>query len=227
MDVVGYVRVSTDEQAKGGVSLASQREKVGLYCKLHDLALVEVIDDPGESAGSLDRPGLARVLAMLDEGRASGVVVAKLDRLTRSVTDLGRLLDLYFAEGPGKQLFSVADSIDTRSAAGRLVLNVLMSVSQWELETIRERTRAALAFKKSRNERVSGMIPFGRKLLDDGKTLVPAVEELAVIGIIQGLRGEGWPLRKIATELDDRGFPTRSGRPWTHTVVRDLSRRTA
>src|SRR5438309_2355161 len=78
MRVIGYVRVSTDEQASHGVSLAAQAEKVRAYCALYDLELVELIDDPGASAKTLDRPGLARALAALDRGEVEGLVVAKL-----------------------------------------------------------------------------------------------------------------------------------------------------
>ena len=86
--------------------------------------------DAGESAKSLDRPGLQRALGMLKAGEAEALLVVKLDRLTRSVVDLGTLVERYFA--PGKAaLLSVGEQIDTRSAAARLVLNVLASVSQW------------------------------------------------------------------------------------------------
>lgn len=89
------------------------------------------------------------------------MVVVKLDRLTRSVADWQLLIDDYFGERSGKQLFSVADSIDTRTAAGRLVLNVLLSVAQWERETTGERTREALRHKDSHRRTVrQGAIRF-------------------------------------------------------------------
>ena len=131
MKVIGYARVSTAEQASGGISLEAQEAKIRAYCDLHDLELVEVIIDGGESAKNLKRPGLQRGLAMLKKKTVGGLVVCKLDRLSRSVKDWNCLIDGYFGEKAGKQLFSVADSIDTRTAAGRLVLNVLMSVAQW------------------------------------------------------------------------------------------------
>jgi hypothetical protein len=113
------------------VSLHAQRAKVTAYAKLYDLELAEVTVDAGESAKHLDRPGLQRALGMLKRGEADALLVVKLDRLTRSVRDLGHLVEKYFA--PGKAaLLSVGEQIDTRSAAGRLVLNVLASVSQWE-----------------------------------------------------------------------------------------------
>src|SRR6476661_5883591 len=121
MRVIGYIRVSTDEQATGGQSLGAQRAKINDYARLYDLELVAVIEDAGVSAKSLNRPGLQKALAMLRSGKVDGLVIAKLDRLTRSVADWQTLIDDYFGERAGKQLFSVADSIDTRTAAGRLV----------------------------------------------------------------------------------------------------------
>ena len=98
MKVIGYVRVSTQEQADGGVSLAAQESKVRAYASLHDLDLVEVIIDAGESAKTIKRPGLQNALAMLKRGEASGMIVAKLDRLSRSVGDWNDLIDGYFGE---------------------------------------------------------------------------------------------------------------------------------
>jgi Resolvase, N terminal domain len=130
---IAYLRVSTDKQADRGVSLDAQRAKATAYAQLYDLDLCEVIVDAGESAKSLDRSGLQRALGMLKRGEAAALLVVKLDRLTRSVVDLGRLVEQYFA--PGKAaLLSVSEQIDTRSAAGRLVLNVLA----WEREAIGE-----------------------------------------------------------------------------------------
>jgi site-specific DNA recombinase len=151
--VVGYIRVSTEKQADSGLSLDAQRAKLTAYATALDLTLVAIVVDAGESAKTLDRPGLARVLAMLDAGEADGVLVAKLDRLTRSVRDLADLIERYFSERPTVRactLLSVADSIDTRTAAGRLVLNVLASVGQWEREVISERTTEALDVLKAR-----------------------------------------------------------------------------
>jgi len=148
--IVGYVRVSTLSQSESGLSIEAQVAKIRAYALATDADLVDVIIDAGVSAKSLDRDGLCAVLAMLDDGRADGVLVSKLDRLTRSVRDLGDLVDRYFAERCA--LLSVADSIDTRTAAGRLVLNVLGSVGQWEREVIGERTTEALAVKRSRGD---------------------------------------------------------------------------
>jgi DNA invertase Pin-like site-specific DNA recombinase len=155
---IAYLRVSTDKQADRGVSLDAQRAKLKTYAELYELDLVEVIVDAGQSAKSLDRPGLQRALAMLKAGEAEALLVVKLDRLTRSVVDLGTMVERYFA--PGKAaLLSVGEQIDTRSAAGRLVLNVLASVSQWEREAIGERTATAMQHKAKQGEYTGGWAP--------------------------------------------------------------------
>lgn len=216
--VVGYIRVSTEEQAGSGQSLEAQSNKLTLFCRLHDLDLVRIVEDPGISAKSLDRPNLLEAFRMIDAGEVAGLVVAKLDRLTRNVADLAEVLK-HFEEGRG-QLFSVADSIDTRTAAGRMVANILVTIAQWERETIVERTQEVMSLKRSKGERL-GEIPLGWRLGPDGRTLVPDPTELAAIGIIRQLAGAGYSLRGIATELDRIGIRTKKGKEkWAFSTVR-------
>lgn len=217
--VIAYVRVSTEEQAGSGQSLEAQRNKVTLFCQLHDLDLIQVIEDAGISAKSLDRPNLTAAFRMIDAGEVAGLVVAKLDRLTRNVADLGQILNHFTPIGPG-QLFSVADSIDTRTAAGRMVANILVTIAQWERETIVERTQEVMTLKRSKGERL-GEIPLGWQLGPDGKSLIPCPSELAAIGIIRSLAGAGYSLRGIASELDNLKIPTkRGGDKWAFSTVR-------
>lgn len=219
LKVVGYIRVSTNEQSTEGVSLAAQRAKIEAFAALHDLDLVGIHEDAGVSAKTLDRPALSRVLRMLRSGEAGGLVVAKLDRLSRSVRDWNILIDDHFGPTGGRQLFSVADSIDTRTAAGRLVLNVLMSVAQWEREAISERTKDALAHKRSMGERI-GAIPFGRSLDDDRRTLRDDPAELATLAMMGRWHVEGQSYRAIARELNERNIPAKGGGRWGHVTVK-------
>jgi site-specific DNA recombinase len=178
--IIAYSRVSTQDQSDHGVSLQAQRAKLAAYAGVYDLEVVEFIQDAGESAKSLNRTGLQRALEMLRNGQADGLAIVKLDRLTRSVGDFQTLIDGYFGEKAGKQLFSVSDSIDTRTAAGRLVLNVLLSVAQWEREATGERTKSALQHKISCRQRV-GKVRYGFDLGANGKSLVSnGVEQSAI-----------------------------------------------
>jgi len=206
---IAYLRVSTDKQADAGVSLDAQQDKARAYAALYDLDLVEVIVDAGESAKTLDRPGLQKALALLKTGKADALLVTKLDRLTRSVVDLGKLIETYFA--PGKAaLLSVSEQIDTRSAAGRLVLNILASVSQWERETIAERTRDAMRHKQANGEYIGGAAPYGFQLVN-GELVADAAEQ-GVIQQARELRDSGLSLAAVAKELDRRGIQARNGK---------------
>jgi site-specific DNA recombinase len=218
---VAYLRVSTDKQADRGVSLDAQRAKVAAYAELYDLELVEVVVDAGASAKTLDRPGLARALGMLRKGgEADALLVVKLDRLTRSVRDLGELVERHFA--PGKAaLLSVGEQIDTRSAAGRLVLNVLASVSQWEREAIGERTAAAMQHKAACGEFTGGEAPFGWRVVDE--LLEPVESEQTVIAEARRLRAAGLSLRAVARELDAVGMRSRTGRPFAAVQVQRMT----
>ncbi|HEV3255728.1 MAG TPA: recombinase family protein [Gemmataceae bacterium] len=226
MEVIGYVRVSTEEQASSGQSLGAQRAKLQAYAALYELELVGIIEDAGESGKSLNRPGLQAALAMLRKGEAGGLLIAKLDRLTRSVGDWQDLIEGYFGDRAGKQLLSVQDCIDTRTAAGRLVLNVLLSVAQWEREAIGERTRDALQHKIAKGERC-GRVRFGFDLAADGKMLVPNAAEQGAIGLMRELRAAGHSYPAIAAALDARGLSTKGGKPWLPMTVRNILKRTA
>jgi site-specific DNA recombinase len=221
---IGYVRVSTEEQAQTGVSLDAQRDKISMFVKLHGLDLVGMASDEGVSAGSLDRPALTEALASLDAREACGLIVAKLDRLTRNVRDLGNLIDRYFGANVGHNLVSVDGSIDTRSASGRMVLNVLTSTSQWELETIRERTQAAMDHKRSKGE-VIGTVPYGFTREPGSNRLVFSLEENETIEVIHKLHVLGLSLRTIAAHLTGLGRPTKRGRPWAASTIRELLKR--
>jgi DNA invertase Pin-like site-specific DNA recombinase len=119
-------------------------------------------------------------------------------------------------------LVSVAESLDTSSAAGRLVLNIMTAVSQWEREAIGERTRDAMCHKRSNGERV-GNIAYGYRLAADGRHLEEDLAEQAVLAEIRRLRRAGATLRGIAAILNQRAFQTRRGTAWRlESVVRVL-----
>src|SRR5271154_3266577 len=201
MQAIGYVRVSTDRQAEQGVSLESQEAKIRAMATVQSAELLEVIVDGGESAKSLNRPGLQRLLALINAGKVQAVIVAKLDRLTRSVKDLCGLLELF--EKRKVALISVAEALDTGSAAGRLVITIMGGVSQWEREAIGERTRDALRHKRSKGERV-GNIEFGYRLSSDLRHLETDPTEQTALAAIQDLRRQGHTLRGIAAILNSR-----------------------
>jgi DNA invertase Pin-like site-specific DNA recombinase len=218
---VGYCRVSTESQADRGVSLDVQADKIRAMATVQDSELIDIIVDGGESGKSLQRPGIQQMIALVDRRDVQVVIIAKLDRLTRSVRDLGELLERF--QRRGVALVSVGESLDTGSAAGRLVLNVMASVSQWEREAIGERTRDALRHKKALGHRV-GAVPFGFALAHDGRTLIQHPPEQSILKAIANHRRQGLSLRQVAQELNRDGFTTRCGGPWRHEYVLNLLR---
>jgi len=218
MKAIGYVRVSTDEQAKSGLGLEAQIAKIKAYAELFDIELTEIIMDEGISGKTLDRAGLQKAIKMLKEKKAEGMVIAKLDRLTRYVPDLGTLVSTVFDKA---ELYSVSEQINTKNAAGRLVLNVLVSVAQWERETICERTKDALQAKKARGEKTGGNVPFGFNVIN-GK-LIRNEEEQSIISEIKKLKESGLSLRKIAEALNGRGIATKNGKAWTAVQIQRIA----
>ena len=211
MPVVGYVRVSTDRQAEKGVSLDAQRAKLAAYAQLYGLNLVAIVGDEGASGTTINRPGLHKALNMLKAGEAEALLVVKLDRLVRSLYKLGKLLEEYFSDGRWS-LLSVGENIDTRTPGGRLVLNVLGSVAQWETETISLRISEALQFKIKKGGAVGGPAPYGfRKVGTDIKTLDSVGEEQAIIQEARRLRASGLSLRKVSKALEVNGHLSRDG----------------
>lgn len=226
MRVIGYIRVSTEEQASDGVSMRAQADKIRLYCQLHDHELLRIVEDPGASGKTLDRPGLRSVLTELrakGKDAAEGIVIAKLDRLTRSLRDWSDLIEEFFDERARRRrsLFSVGDSIDTMTAAGRLILNVLMTVAQWEREIIAERTRDTLQSKIRRGERC-GKVRFGYDLADDGVNLVPNAREQEAIGMMKAWKAQGRTYRDLVKLLDDLGIDTKEGGIWRPATIRQI-----
>ena len=215
---IAYLRVSTDKQATEGVSLDAQKAKVMSYASLYGIEIVEVVTDAGLSASNLKREGMAKARAMIASGEADGILAVKLDRLTRSVMDLGVLLAEF--EKHGANIWLVDEQIDTRTANGRMVLNVLMSVSQWEREIIKERTCNAMAFKRSKGDRL-GAVPRGSRVDAEGN-LVEDEREQLVIARARDLRASGATLKVVTSTLAEEGHVTRRGKPYALSSVASM-----
>ncbi len=217
---IAYIRVSTEDQAAEGCSIDAQRAKLEAWCFANDYELLEVFTDAGLSGGRADnRPGLQ---AAIDTACKTGaaLVVYSLSRLARSTRDtllIGERLDK-----AGADLVSLSERIDTTSAAGRMVFRMLAVLAEFEKDQVSERTKMALAHKKSKSERV-GTIPYGFDLSADGVSLVKNESEQAVILQIQELRAAGESYRAIACELQKRGILTKGGKAeWNHNTIRSV-----
>jgi DNA invertase Pin-like site-specific DNA recombinase len=200
--VVGYVRVSTDEQAVSGLGLAAQRAAIEAECARRGWGLVAIHED-ALSGKSLDRPGMAAALAAVESGAASAIVVAKLDRLSRSLSDFAGLM--VRARAGRWNLVAVDLGIDLATAAGEFMANVMASAAQWERRIIGQRTKDALAVKRAQGARL------GRP------QMVPA-------DLVARLRtaheaGSGWSA--LARQFNAEGVPTaHGGSRWYPSTVR-------
>lgn len=222
--LVAYYRVSTRGQAEDGLSLDVQREQIHQYAALRKAEIVAEYQDAGRSAGRLDRPGLDAALKTLEEGQANGLICLKLDRLTRSVADLGHLLKNYFGPNSPYDLIVVLDQIDTETANGRLTANVLMSVAQWEREITAERTRIVREDKRAKGEYLGGAVPFGYRVekRNGVRVLAPDEDERATMKMAADLRSGGLSYEKIASILEAKGVMIRGKKPTRQTVWRML-----
>jgi site-specific DNA recombinase len=219
---IGYARVSSEEQAQHGYSIDAQIAKIRAYGELYDLELVDIIIDAGISAKNLKLPGLTDCLELLASGEVDALVIFKLDRLTRSMKDWQYLIDRYFSEKAGRALLSVSDQINTRSASGRLCLNMLMSIAQWEREITGERTSIALKHKQSQGDFV-GKPAYGSKVVDQ-KLVVDADEKLVVDEIVQ-MKANCKTLHQICDELNNRKILSKRGGIWYPTSVKNVLQR--
>ncbi len=206
------------------MSLDAQRERIRAYCAMCGIDLLEIISDD-LSGKSLERPGLKKALRMLDQGKANAIIVVKLDRLTRSVLDLGVLLQQYFLQ-ERFYLLSVTESLDTRNAMGRFVLYILALIAQWEREAISERTRDAMRHLKAQGVSL-GRAPFGcryAKALDDRgrRVFEPDEQEQKVIAHIVALHEEGMSNEEISLALNSEKIPSPRGKEWHRVVVHRL-----
>ena len=219
-----YCRVSTDEQATEGVSLAAQESKLRAYCTLRGLDVAAVVIDAGVSAGKpLDaREGGRRVLDAVRSGEAGAVVAFKLDRLFRNAADCLTVVDAWDRSGVALHLVDMGgQALDTSTAMGRFFLTVMAGAAEMERNLIRERTTAALAHKRSCGERTGG-IPYGFHLDTDGVHLVEDPAEQEVMGAARELRAGGLSLRKVGAALAGRGMLPRNGKGWHAETVKAL-----
>jgi DNA invertase Pin-like site-specific DNA recombinase len=195
MIVHGYVRVSSGEQAETRLGLDAQRAAIARACGERGYTLDWFFEDAGLSGSSTRRPALQELLRVIRRGE--GLMVAKLDRLSRSVHDFAGLVKV--AQREGWVPVCLDPDLDLATPNGRLVANLVVSVSQWEAEVTGQRTREALAAKVARGERIGGT-----PLITGG-----LAEE------IRSLRAGGLTLREICADLEARGVPTpRGGVRW-------------
>src|SRR4051794_33828861 len=205
-----YTRVSTDQGLDQEFnSLDAQYEASSAYIKSQAHAGWTLIrsryDDGGYSGGSTDRPDLQRLLDDIRLRKIDIIVVYKVDRLTRSLADFAKLVELFDAHGVS--FVSVTQQFNTTTSMGRLTLNVLLSFAQFEREVTSERIRDKIAASKRKGLWVGGMVPLGYRLTD-GKLLIVETEAEQVRSIFRRYLELG-SVNRLAVDLRERGFRTK------------------
>jgi len=218
---VGYIRVSTEEQASEGVSLAAQRAKIEAWCTLNDCHLLDVHMDSGMSGGRSDnRPGLQDALEDVCNTK-SVLVVYSLSRLARSTRDTIAIADKL--DKAGCDMVSLSEKIDTTSASGKMIFRMMAVLAEFERDQVSERTKMAMAHKRARGENL-GTVPYGYSC-HDGVKLVINEWEQSGIQLMRDLRSKGFTLQAIGDELEKKGYKTRRGRPWSRMTISDIIER--
>ena len=213
---IGYIRVSTQDQAAEGVSLEAQRAKIEAWCAVSDYELVAVYEDAGISGARMDgRNGLHA--ALKSAGKGAALVTYSISRLARSTRDMLEIAEQL--ERKGADLVSLTERIDTTSAAGRMIFRMLAVMAEFERDVIAERTRNALAHKKATGE-VYAPTPFGYEAVEG--RLREVKSEARIVAEILKRRAAGDTLAEIAEDLNARGVPGKRGGRWYPSTVRYL-----
>lgn len=226
MQVVGYTRVSTQEQALEGMGLAAQRGRIEAWCAATGAELTGVVEDAGVSGTKTlgERPGGAQIAEMLRQRRptVAAVVVARLDRLGRDASETLALIGTFATGSVG--LVSVADRIDFSTPQGKAMAGVSAIFAELERDLIAQRTSEALRELRAQG-RAYGPVPFGFRRVGDA--LVAQSEEQSVLARINRLRRRGRSYAAIATSLNRAGIPAKRGGRWHAGSVRSVLRTSA
>ena len=220
---IAYIRVSTEEQSLG---LDAQRERVESYCHARGYELVAVVEDKGASGKTLNRSGMDKVRKIMKRKMVDAVVALKLDRLTRRVSDL-HILMKESAE-TGVAIVSIMETLDTSSAAGRLMVHMLAGMAEWEREVIAERTSAALTLLASRGERVGRHAAIGSangegaRQEEECRTLAVLREIILSGSCLDCNKAES--LRCMADMLEAQGCTNRAGKRYGASSIQRMKK---
>lgn len=229
MKALGYIRIS-DPHDTSGVSIQRQREQVVAYATIHGLD-IEILEDNGISGDKDSRPGFKELIKKIESKEYGHLIIPELSRLTRSLKTLLNFVDTHIKDSELK-FVSLKESLDTSTAAGVMIMNILGSLNQWYRDEISQKTKSALAHKKKKGQWIGGMIPYGLKVAKVVKNghemseLIVDTEEQAILELIKALHLKGLTHTGICGELGERGIKTKSGeRWWNPSTVAGILRR--
>jgi len=220
MNVIGYIRVSTQEQTDSGLSLEAQKSKIRDFCKYKGLNLIQIIEDCGVSASIplRERPGGAELFQKAD----TSVAAVRLDRLFRDAHDCLGVTKIWNKQGVALHLLDLG--IDTSTAMGRAFLTNAATYAELERNLISERTREALVQVKKEGGDL-GAEPLGYRRVEDPKSgrkiLKKNPEEFKTLETCRKLREQGLTFKQIAQKFNSEGIPTKRGGAWHPSTVRN------
>jgi DNA invertase Pin-like site-specific DNA recombinase len=218
MKAIIYTRVSTAGQAIDGVSLEAQQQRAYAWAIANGYDVIASHSDAGISGSrASNRPGLQAALQSVCAEGGAALIVYSLSRLARSTQDAICIAERI--EKAGGDLISLTEKIDTTSAAGKMIFRLLAVLAEFERDLVSERTKAAMAHKAAKGERV-GNIPYGYSLAADGVALLVCDKETALLSELRALKAKGLSWRQVAETLNGRGVTTKKGRNWTWQTAR-------
>ena len=216
--LIGYVRVSSDISKQKGNSISNQISKVNDFCNLNDYELVDILKDEGKSGMEYSkRNGYIELIDRCKTENINGVVVYCLSRLGRKMKDIIDVMELFNSNDI--EFYSVKENINNKDIMGKLMMNILMSFNEFEVDNIRERI---IDVKRNNKENglVYGKIMYGKD--KDGKKLIDNVDEVRVISYMKTLRSKGWSYFRISDRLNEKNIIGKSGGKWYGMSVRNV-----
>jgi DNA invertase Pin-like site-specific DNA recombinase len=217
MTVGIYVRVSTEEQAREGYSISAQRKSLEAYCVSQGWERYEFYADMGVSAKNTDRPQLQKLMTDIKKGKINTVLVYRLDRFTRSVLDLYKMLEIL--EKYDCTFKSATEMYDTSSAMGRLFITLVAAMAQWERENLGERVRMG-KLEKFQQGGYSALAPYGFDKSDD-KLKINEEQATVLLDMIDKVE-KGWSARQIADYLNESKYKPVRSLKWQSTTILDM-----
>lgn len=216
MKIAIYTRVSTEDQAQEGFSLPAQRERLSAYCEAHDWSVYKVYEDDGFSGRNTKRPGYKKMLDERDNWDM--ILVLKMDRIHRNSRNFMEMMDNL--RKWDKEFSSMQESLDTSTAMGRFVVDIIQRIAQLESEQIGERVYMAMKQKaKTVGGPLGGNVPYGYDY-SDGKLIIND-EESKIVRLIYLEYLAGHSSREIAEILNSKNFLRRNGKKW---IRREISK---
>lgn len=221
---IGYVRVSSDEQAREGLSIEAQTKKIQSYCNFKELELVSIIKDEAVSGfRPLEkRPGGKELLDTISNNQAQNIIAVKLDRLFRNTGDAIAKSNDFQSKGVDLHLLDI--DIDTSTATGKIFFTIIAGLAQFERDITGERTKAVLDMKRKEGK-VYNHTPYGFDR--NGDYLTTNNSETKAINEIVRLHNNGFTLREIAHELELQGIKPKKSNCWHAKVIAGILKRVA